>query len=180
MCHLGVDARKSAPLFTLQTFFTMKKKYFQIMAVAIILFATWMYMRNSIWGNPDLYPDELLMIYGRDSSSYFIALRFFFVAMWGWAVYLLWTSGKSVYTWISVGVYAAFLLVDNWALATHYQQFKVENQAWESSFPVSMFIGIPEAVLTILFNVMAVWMLKKGRKRRQLMGEIDLSLNVPA
>ncbi|MBK8564314.1 MAG: hypothetical protein IPN76_13495 [Saprospiraceae bacterium] len=158
----------------------MKKTYFQIMAVAIILFATWTFMRNSIWNNPDLYPGEVIMIYARDSSSFFIALRLFFVAMWGWAAYLMWTTGKMVYTWVAVAVYAAFLLIDNLVLGTHYLQFKVENEPWEAAFPMSIFRGIPEAFFTILFNVFAVWTLKKGREKRHQLEEVEYKLNVPA
>jgi hypothetical protein len=180
MCHLGVGARKPAPLFHFQNFFNMKKTYIQIMAVALILFATWTYMRNSIWDNPDLYPGEVIMIYARDSSSFFIALRLFFVAMWGWAAYLMWTTGKSVYMWVSVLVYAAFLLLDNLVLGMHYLNYKVENEPWEAAFPMSIFRGIPEAFFTLLFNAFADWTLKKSIAKRRQMEEVDFNMNVPA
>lgn len=154
----------------------MKKLFFQVLAVAVIAFASWAYLRNSIWNNPNLYPDELLMIYARDSSAFFMLLRMFFLAMWGWGVYQVWTSGKVVYAWLAGGIYAAFLLLDCLVLGIHYLQYKAENQPWEAAWPISLFLALPEAILTLFFNAVSVWFLKKSRAKRQQMG--DFALNV--
>lgn len=151
----------------------MKKAYFQTLSIALFAFCTWTYMRNSVWHNPDLYPGEVLMIYVRDSSAFFMFLRGSFVALWAWGAYLMWTTHKSVYIWLAVGFYAGFLLFDNLILGTQYLQYKVVNEPWEAAFPISIFRGIPEAFLTVLFNIFAVWMIKKGRERRRQLEEVD-------
>ncbi|MBL7793903.1 MAG: hypothetical protein JNK77_16360 [Saprospiraceae bacterium] len=158
----------------------MNKRFLQVMAVAIIAFCTWTYMRNSIWDNRDLFPSESIMIYARDSSSFFIVLRLVFVAMWAWGVSILWTTGRAANTWLAVIFYAGFLLLDNLVLASHYLQFKAQNDLGESAFPFLLFRGIPEAVFTLLFNVLAIWFLKESWKKRQQKenGENAVALNI--
>ncbi|HMQ46034.1 MAG TPA: hypothetical protein PKA00_01300 [Saprospiraceae bacterium] len=144
----------------------MKRFYIPITVVTIFLLAIWLHFRNQIWTNVNLYPDECLMIYMRDGSAFHAVLRFFFVAMWGWAAFLLWTSGKSLYMWVAALTFSSFLLLDNLILGQQYLQYQLAYDHWEAYLPVGAFRGIPEAIFTIFGNLLVSTYLKKSRLKR--------------
>lgn len=147
----------------------MKNIFFPVMAAACIGFCAWIYVRNGIWTNRDLFPSESILIYSRDSSSFYILLRIFFLAMWGWGIYCLWTIGRASYLWSAVIFYVAVLFVDNLILGSYYQLFVEEKLLEPSVFPPALLRGISEAFFTLVLNAFVVLFLKHNFKRRQRM-----------
>lgn len=127
----------------------------------VLLFAIWMYFRNTIWAKETLDPIERLAIYARDGAWYFLLLRAAFVFTWLYAVVLLYTTGKPAVSWIACGVYALFLLADNLILGVHYLRFLGDNQPGELASPVSLISGILEAIFTLSFNVVIIQLFRK-------------------
>lgn len=144
----------------------MQKYFFALMAAALIGFSTWLYMRNNIWNGAGLFPTEMVMIYARDSSTFFIALRLFFLALWAWGAYQLWASNRSVFIWGATIMYLAFLLTDNALLYDHYTQFKQEGAILGKEFPWILFRGVLEAIFTFLFHLIVVRFLRISNKKR--------------
>jgi hypothetical protein len=144
----------------------MERKFINYYAVAVGLFLVWMLMRNQIWGNESLLPGDLVMIYARDSGFYFLLLRIVFLIFSLWASFLLWTKGKSKFIWLAATAYSCILLLDTFILGAKYLEFKLVHESWEAAYPMSMFVGLGEAIFNILFTGFVVWLIKDSRKKR--------------
>lgn len=144
----------------------MKKYFFPFTSAALILFSVWLYLRNNIWSNSSLYPSELVIIYARDSSTFFITLRLVFIGLWSWGAYKLWASGKSVYMWTAALLYAAFMLADSAVLYRHYTQYVQQQAILGEEFPWLLFKAVPEAGFTLLFHLVALLFLQYSYRKK--------------
>ncbi|MCB0636960.1 MAG: hypothetical protein KDC54_10110 [Lewinella sp.] len=134
----------------------MKLPWLTMQGAAILVFGTWLYFRGQIWGNTELFPSEMVGIYTRDSSSFFLALRIVFLAAAGWGVVLFWRSGRLFYIALPFLWFPVLLGLDSLLITLAMGRVARVNTELVPDLPLLYYHGLIEALATVLLGLVVM------------------------
>lgn len=143
----------------------MKKYFIPLLATAVALLGAWMFYRHQIWERTVVSPAETVLKFSEGRAFFLIALRTVTLAFWAWAAVILWRTGLARFTWLAVLAYAVFELLEFIGLEAAFFQYKKLHNLWEGGFAVNWLLGIFTAAMVLIFNGIAVGLMKYWRKQ---------------
>lgn len=155
MCHIPLNQKKQT---------AMKNFLLLVQGLVTAAFGLWLINRNQVWSNADLLPSEMLTIYYRDSSDFFLLLRMVYMLFLGYGFYVFFRWRRYAYVLVPLFAFAGLLVADSAAVAYAMDRLMPQYGEWMlTAIPGRYYKGLVEAVVLVPLVTAAVIFVARSR-----------------
>ena len=139
------------------------RNYNILYASTIFFFIFWIWIRQSIWNNEALFPNERIDIYLRDGACFYTWLRVTFAFAFIVGLVYSYRLKSFFQLWLSFGFFTFFTLLDL-IILFGYQSFYLQRYPeWTSEFHFFYYKSVIEVLLMLTVNILIIYVIENTK-----------------